>query len=419
MAGIDSLSTIRIIRNSLSLIHPSIMEHGSWVAYALYKVLKSTGKYTKEQLDDFYLLGLFHDCGAYKTDDFEKLLDFDCQGVWSHSVYGYFYLKYLSPLSKNADIILYHHLDYRLFDGIQYPLKEISMYLAVIDRVDVMLRKKSYVFDVKELRPYRDKKFWGGAIDAFIEAERRYYLIAKNRNRSYLEEADSIIQDMDMPEETCREMLKFFTYMIDFRHEDTAMRTINTNIISVGICKILGLTQEEESNIYYASLLYDLGMLSVPRSILDAPRTLTPAETKRVHYHVKLMEKLLSGNISDEVIQIAACHHERLNGSGYPRGLKAGQIDRLSRILAVTDVLVALSTKHSYREPFMRKEIMEILATESETGNLCPEIVKTVIQNYDYLMDTTEEIKSRVLEKYWRIKDEFALIMKRFEKYNL
>lgn len=418
MEKLDGVSTIRIIKNALSLLHPSIIEHGEWVGYALYKMLGWTGKYTKEQLGYFYLLGLFHDCGAYKTDDFENLLEFDCKKVWSHSVYGYFYLKYLSPMSEYADVILYHHLDYRRFGDIPYAFKEVAMCIAVVDRVDVMLRKNSFVFCPEDLEPYRNKKLWGEGIDLFLDSECMFDLVGKDRSRDYREESDAIVRDMNLSQEFCRDMLKFLAYMLDFRSGDTAVRTINANILSVGICKYMGLGAEAEDRLYYASLLYDLGMLSVSRDILGAPRALTALETKRMQQHVEVMEKILSGNISRDIVTVASRHHERLNGSGYPRGLRDHEIDMLSRVLAVTDVTVALSTRHSYREMLGKSEIVKILSGEADKGTLCREVVNTVIQNYDMLLTGAEGTQKKVLANYWRIKQEFDIIMKRFEKYN-
>lgn len=115
MAIIDSKDVYEIIRKTLGIINNKIMEHGENTGYILYKMLEYEQRYTERELVDYTMLGILHDIGLYKEDDVKNVTDFETQNLWSHSIYGFLFLKYLSPMGDKSEIILYHHLDYNRY----------------------------------------------------------------------------------------------------------------------------------------------------------------------------------------------------------------------------------------------------------------------------------------------------------------
>ena len=81
------------------------------VSYIMAKMLETYGTYEKYEIADLMVLALLHDIGAYKTDDVRKQLTFEAKNPIPHSVYGYLFLKYLSPLDEQSKMVLYHHTD--------------------------------------------------------------------------------------------------------------------------------------------------------------------------------------------------------------------------------------------------------------------------------------------------------------------
>jgi HD-GYP domain-containing protein (c-di-GMP phosphodiesterase class II) len=123
----------------------------------------------------------------------------------------------------------------------------------------------------------------------------------------------------------------------------------------------LDLESSTQATLRRAALLHDLGKLGVSNRILDKPGPLDRAEWETVRRHPRWSMEIL-GRVSafGEVARIAGAHHERLDGSGYHRGLGAAQLDTPSRILAVADIAEALSSDRPYRRALTPDEVLRI-----------------------------------------------------------
>jgi response regulator RpfG family c-di-GMP phosphodiesterase len=120
--------------------------------------------------------------------------------------------------------------------------------------------------------------------------------------------------------------------------------------LAVAIAEELGLEREQITGIRYGSLIHDIGNISVPAEILSMPRKLQTAEYSLVKTHPGAGAEIL-GDIDFPwpLTAILQQHHERLDGSGYPNGLKDGAISLEARIVAVADVVEAMSSHRPYR----------------------------------------------------------------------
>ena len=115
---IDNKSLFEIIRRTCNCVDPRLMDHGLRVAYIAAQILKKTGENDVNKLRDFCLVTVLHDIGAYKTEEISKMLLFETQNMWEHSMYGYLFLKYFSPLEKLSPVVLYHHTPWEELAGI-------------------------------------------------------------------------------------------------------------------------------------------------------------------------------------------------------------------------------------------------------------------------------------------------------------
>lgn len=100
---IDNRGILEIIRRSCSYVDARLMNHGYRVAYIVSEMLKPYFHDDARKIRDVCFLALLHDIGAYKTDEISKMLQFDTDDVLAHSVYGYLFIKYFSPLKKLAE----------------------------------------------------------------------------------------------------------------------------------------------------------------------------------------------------------------------------------------------------------------------------------------------------------------------------
>ena len=165
-------------------------------------------------------------------------------------------------------------------------------------------------------------------------------------------------------------ILKTLAASIDARDFLTAGHSEKVTEYAVGICKEMGMSEQECEVVRVASLLHDYGKIGIKDSILKKKGSLTPAEYAEIQTHsektkVILMQIGFEG-IYKDVPHIAGCHHEKVDGSGYPQGLKGDDIPIGSRIIAVADFFEAVTAKRHYREPLPVRIAIQMLNEERD-----------------------------------------------------
>lgn len=131
--------------------------------------------------------------------------------------------------------------------------------------------------------------------------------------------------------------------------------------LSVKIAHKLGLSSEINYTMALASLFHDIGKFFIPDEILNKPSKLSDEELNYIKMHSTYSSELLKGKFIEDISQIVEQHHERLDGSGYPKGLKGNQIRIEARIIGVADSYDAMTTNRAYRSAMTPKEAIEEL----------------------------------------------------------
>jgi putative nucleotidyltransferase with HDIG domain len=152
---------------------------------------------------------------------------------------------------------------------------------------------------------------------------------------------------------------------LDARDELTQLHSINVANYAMGIAQKLGLSVAACHWLRVAGLLHDIGKIGVPEAVLTKPGKLSDAEFDLMRQHAQHTFRILSKiEFTDdlaEVARLAAAHHERLDGSGYPDGLTAENLPIEARILAVADVFDALTQDRHYRRGMPVEKALDIL----------------------------------------------------------
>jgi len=126
------------------------------------------------------------------------------------------------------------------------------------------------------------------------------------------------------------------------------------------IAKEMGLPYEQIEAIYLAGTIHDIGKISIPSEILNKPTPLSGVEMELIKNHTQVSHDILKKiNFPWPVAKIVLQHHERMDGSGYPAGLSGSQITKEARILALSDVVVAMNSTRPYRPAFSMDKILE------------------------------------------------------------
>jgi putative nucleotidyltransferase with HDIG domain len=152
---------------------------------------------------------------------------------------------------------------------------------------------------------------------------------------------------------------------IKSKDEYTFMHSVNVGALTAAFSRVLGLDRDKIIPIATGALCHDIGKARIPLEILNKPGRLTEEEFRIVKTHVEHSCQILSSTsaMCPEALDIAAQHHERIDGSGYPYGLKGEEISTVGQISAIVDVYDALTSERSYKEAwepsFVLKKLLE------------------------------------------------------------
>jgi putative nucleotidyltransferase with HDIG domain len=178
---------------------------------------------------------------------------------------------------------------------------------------------------------------------------------------------------------TVRALLVRLAYKDDYTAEHT--RGVALRAVQVG--EELGLAPVRLRELAIGGLLHDIGKLAVPNEILQKPGALTDDEFDVIKRHPEVGAELVNElGFSAQVGRLVRDHHERLDGSGYPSGLGAPQLDIETRIMAVCDVFDALLSKRVYRDAWTLEDALDLITQEAGTkfDPACVDALERVIE---------------------------------------
>ncbi|ACR78839.1 response regulator receiver modulated metal dependent phosphohydrolase [Kosmotoga olearia TBF 19.5.1] len=179
--------------------------------------------------------------------------------------------------------------------------------------------------------------------------------------------------------------------VIEMRDAYTSGHQRRVSQLACAIAREMNLSEEQIEAVRIAGLLHDIGKISIPTDILNKPDKLNKFELGIVRNHPQTAFEILKDvEFSQPIAEIVLQHHERIDGSGYPNGLKGNQILTEAKILAVSDVVEAMAFHRPYRPALGIAKALEEITTNS--GNLYdPETVKACIAVFSRGFDFEKE----------------------------
>ena len=186
--------------------------------------------------------------------------------------------------------------------------------------------------------------------------EHHELIVAKRRYENHLEElVDQRTAELDEAlgslENAYRSTLKALTAALETRDAETHGHSERVVTFSLRLGREYGLSASEMKALEFGSLLHDIGKIGVPDAILRKPAKLTDEEWVRMREHPRHGQQILRGiKFLEGAARVVAQHHEKWDGSGYPLGLKAEEIDVCARIFSVADAFDAITSDRVYRE---------------------------------------------------------------------
>ena len=208
--------------------------------------------------------------------------------------------------------------------------------------------------------------------------------LASLRDVTYRKQIEIELQrSLSVLHETIEGTVQAMALAVETRDPYTAGHQRRVAELTRRIGEGMGLSEKKLQGIFLAALIHDIGKISVPAEILSKPGRLTKDEFNLIKCHPQVAFDILKGiEFPWPIVDIIFQHHERIDGSGYPRGLDANQILKESKILAVADVVEAMASHRPYRPAVGIDKALEEITTNK--GKLYdPDVVDVCLELFE------------------------------------
>lgn len=372
---IPIIDIVLSLSNAIDLIDSNITDHHKRVAYISFSLAKQMN-FSETEIRDLVLAALLHDCGAVNLAERSTFYDFEFGYSLplrhDHGYKGWFILKESQELRAAAEIIKYHHIFWKepfsnRFDMTQIPKSSYVLHLA--DRIDILIDRKTEILNQrehiwKEINAESGTMFMPDVVQAFYDLVPKLFFwfdIVNPHLHDFIKKEMSYYH-VEINSQNLLEYAFVFHRIIDFRNKFTATHSTGVAAVASTLAFKMGFSDIDCSLMKSAGLMHDIGKLSVPESILEKTASLSPHEYNIIKAHTYHTYRIIDAIPGlEKVRDWAAFHHEKLDGTGYPFGLKSNQLDLGARILAISDMFTALTEERPYRHAMPPQNAIDII----------------------------------------------------------
>ncbi len=292
-------------------------------------------------------------------------------------------------------------------------LLDLNMpYMDGFEVMECLLNDESYVappilvLTAQSAQEFRLRALQSGARDYVTKPFDHFELLARVNNllEISLAQAALVSQNEELEErvrlrtdelhQTRLEVVRRLGRAAEYRDNETGMHIIRMSKISELLGRAAGMNEYDCDLLLNASPMHDIGKLAIPDQILLKPGKFEPEEWEIMKTHAQLGAELLDGSDTDLMCMardIAATHHEKWDGSGYPKGLKGEEIPLVGRVVALADVFDALTSERPYKKAWPVEDAVEFIK-EQCGKHFDPQLV-------DYFLTLLPEV-TQIKEEY-------------------
>jgi HD-GYP domain-containing protein (c-di-GMP phosphodiesterase class II) len=399
MATVRMDSLIKSIATALDIVEGDLLgastNHGKRIAVLCAKMGEALKK-NRDEITALAVCAMLHDSALTEYILSEQIGGHRDPAMKKHCEFGQRNVDALRLKTNVKDFVLYHHEradgagPFGIREG-EGPLE--AEIITIADSIDATRHLQR--LEPEELPAIREiiakesgKRYGKKAAEVMLEILDWPTVLSLN-DRVVKQTAASVLSPwtVDIQAETIFGLANFVAKIIDYKSVFTQKHSTQIANKAWFMGKHYNYGPQELAEVYLAASLHDLGKLAIPSDILEKPGKLTPEEFDIIKNHVKLTWDLLSDIEGFETICRWACdHHEKLDGSGYPFGKKADELDFNSRLLACLDLYQAISEERPYHPGRNHADTMPILYEMAGSGKIDKDIVNdlnTVLAPYD------------------------------------
>ena len=393
------------ISDAIDLVYPALSNHHKKVAYISYCIAKEMSL-SDHMIVDIVKAAMLHDIGAFSVAERMCVVNalFDDSAYNQHALIGSRLLQDCKPLDNAANIIKYHHAHYTAAArGI--PLGSHIVHLS--DRLSLLLNEGSEVLAqvpaIMEQIEENSKIFHPAALEALRHLVKLEYFwietCSVSMNYVLPERLHKIKEVMNL--DVLKSFATVFSRIIDFRSRFTATHSSGVAAVALELATISGFSVRECRMIEIAGYLHDLGKLTIPTEILEKNSALTYEEFNEMRKHSYYTYIILSKIKGFEQISTwAAYHHEKLNGDGYPFHVEGDDFSKLARIIAVSDIVTAITEDRPYRPGMDSLKAIGILRGMVEEGAIDKFIVDLVEEDFSRINTVRKAAQEKAFNEY-------------------
>jgi len=414
--SVDLRRVLFEIAYALDAVGVDDIYHGHRVAYIAYRCAQRMG-WSDERCQVIFSLGLIHDCGVSESAEIGELLTaLAPKNTRKHCVKGYELLKACRPLSELATPILLHHTwwhELKIIHNVNEETKQYAALLFLADRVDYLhgnygldcygnISKESADSIVGELQANSGLMFEPNQVrfmSELIHCDDFWFSMEARYIESLSYTFEPLYRNPIGLDESI-EVAELFAQIVDAKSSFTYQHSLHVAQLAEFFAHKLGYSERARKMLYLAGLIHDIGKLKTPSAILHKPTQLSTEEYACIKRHATDSRHAIQRMFTNkQIVEWASNHHERLDGSGYPLGLDASQLDEPSRLIAITDVFQALTQSRPYRAGLPLGEAVAILEKMVNSNQLDRKIFKCLVDNAEecYRISTGQESEKPVL----------------------
>ena len=232
-------------------------------------------------------------------------------------------------------------------------------------------------------------------VKAYNDHQRNYRKILEKQVAERTEQLQMALSEI---KNTSLYTIHHLSRAAEYKDEDTAIHIQRMSSYAAAIAEKMELSKEDVELILYTSSMHDIGKIGIPDSILLKKGKLDSDEWKQMQKHTLIGAEILDGSNNIFIRKgkvIALSHHEKWDGTGYPKGLKGKEIPLEGRICAVADVFDALTTQRPYKEAFSLEKAVEIIS-EGRAKHFDPDITDAFLAILNRITDIMHSFKQNV-----------------------
>ena len=403
----NSSTVMKYLRKVLNEINHGYMDSGLRTGFIMKRYIERY-KINPERGPKLVLLCLLKDIGLFYQDDY---IPKDNHALAAAS--SFLFLNYCSPLKEDAKPLFYYKAKY--IPEIDNEDYKYGLLMTLINQI-IMYNYQEYTLEeMEELLKNEKNKFDPEQVRNVIKLLKKEEDILEklnNKTSLYIYETQNYILQTKYSDEELLGFINTTNFSFEFHNHETLAHTVTVAVIARALAKKSRLPDSMCEEVYLAGLVHDIGKIRVPKEILCFPGRLEGEMLKEMQRHVVYTKEILEGSFSYKIVDIASNHHEKLDGSGYPRGLRAIDLSIGDKIIAVADIASALYCKRSYKTAFPAEKIMSILEGDAKNGKLDKRIVEHLVDNYDEIMGEAKERETIVLKMYANMKEKYEALKK-------